>query len=84
VVSLNGYQYRFWKARDIVANIKTVTVKRDHIGVFYLCITLDQKETKVRAATGKSVGIDFGLKTFLNLSDEIEVEAPLYHLKNLK
>jgi len=29
------------------------------------------------------VGIDFGLKTFLTLSDKTEIEAPLYHLKNL-
>jgi len=29
------------------------------------------------------VGIDFGMKTFLTLSDKTEIEAPLYHLKNL-
>ena len=29
------------------------------------------------------MGIDFGLKTFLTLSDKREIEAPLYHLKNL-
>ncbi len=84
MVSLNGYQYRFWNSRPIKGTIKTVTVKRDHMGDFYLCITLEQKETKVRAATGKSVGIDFGLKTFLTLSGQTEVEAPLYHLKNLR
>jgi len=84
VISLNGYQYRFWNSREIDGNIKTVTVKRDHLGDFYLCITLEKKETKVRAAAGKSVGIDFGLKTFLTLSDEAEIEAPLYHLKNLR
>jgi len=84
MISLNGYQYRFWNSRPIKGAIKTLTVKRDHMGDFYLCITLEQKETKVRAATGKSVGIDFGLKTFLTLSDETEIEAPLYHLKYLK
>jgi len=30
------------------------------------------------------VGIDFGLKTFLALSDENQIESPLCHLKNLK
>jgi putative transposase len=29
------------------------------------------------------VGIDFGLKTFLTLSDNTNIESPLYHLKNL-
>ena len=84
MISLNGYQYRFWLSRPIKGTIKTVTVKRDHLGDFYLCITLEQKDISSRAATGKSVGIDFGMKTFLTLSDETEIEAPLYHLKNLK
>ena len=83
VISLNGYNYKFWLSRKIIGKIKTVTVKRDHIGDFYICISLEQ-EAKSRVATGKIAGIDFGLKTFLSLSDKTEIEAPLYHLKNLK
>lgn len=29
------------------------------------------------------MGIDFGMTTFLTLSDKREIESPLYHLKNL-
>jgi len=83
VISLNGYQYKFWLSRPIKGTIKRVTVKRDQMGNIYICITLEHKETKDHAATGKSVGIDFGMKTFLTLSDNTEIEAPLYHLKNL-
>jgi putative transposase len=83
-ISLNSYKYKFWKSREIDGKIKTVTIKRDTIGDFYICISLEQEEAQNRVATGKSVGIDFGLKTFLSLSDKTEVEAPLYHLKNLK
>ena len=83
-ISLNGYKYKFWKSREIDGKIKTVTIKRDSIGDFYICISLEQEEAKNRVATGKIVGIDFGLKTFLSLSDKTEIEAPLYHLKNLK
>ena len=83
-ISLNGYKYKFWKSREIDGKIKTVTIKRDSIGDFYICISLEQEEAKKRVATGKNVGIDFGLKTFLSLSDKTEIEAPLYHLKNLK
>ena len=83
VISLNGYNYKFWLSRKIIGKIKTVTVKRDYIGDFYICISLEQ-EAKSRVATGKIAGIDFGLKTFLSLSDKTEIEAPLHHLKNLK
>ncbi|HIM94905.1 MAG TPA: transposase [Campylobacterales bacterium] len=83
VISLNGYKYKFWLSRPIDGTIKTVTVKRDNIGDFYICITIEKEDSKRNVATGKSVGIDFGLKTFLTLSDKTEVEAPLYHLKNL-
>lgn len=84
VISLNGYKYKFWLSRKIVGIIKTIIVKRDNIGDFYISITLEQEEPKYNVASGKSVGIDFGLKTFLTLSDKTEIESPLYHLKNLK
>jgi putative transposase len=82
-ISLNGYKYKFWLSRPIDGTIKTVIIKRDTIGDFYICITIDKKDTKLNVATGKSVGIDFGMKTFLTLDDKSEIEAPLYHLKNL-
>lgn len=83
VISLNGYKYKFWLSRPIIGNIKTVIVKRDTIGDIYICISLEQEEPKYSVTSGKSVGIDFGLKTFLTISDNTEIEAPLYHLKNL-
>ena len=83
IISLNGYRYKFWKSREIDGFIKTVIIKRDNVGDFYICITLDKKDTKRDISTGKSVGIDFGLKTFLTLSDNREIEAPLYYLNNL-
>lgn len=39
--------------------------------------TLEKEDLKYNVATGKSVGIDFGLKTFLTLSDKTEIESPL-------
>ncbi|MGB5505758.1 MAG: RNA-guided endonuclease TnpB family protein [Sulfurovum sp.] len=84
VISLNGYRYKFWKSRPIDGTIKTVIIKRDNLGDFYICITIDKKETKLSVATGKSVGIDFGMITFLTLDDTSEVESPMFHLKYLK
>ena len=84
VISLNGYKYKFWLSRPIDGTIKTIIVKRDNIGDFYICITLELEDLKYNVASGKSVGIDFGMKTFLTLSDKTEIKAPLYYLKNLK
>lgn len=83
IISLNGYKYKFWLSRPIDGIIKTVIIKRDNIGDFYICITLEKEDLKYNVTSGKSVGIDFGMKTFLTLSDKIEIESPLFHLKNL-
>ncbi len=83
VISLNNYQYKFWLSRPIHGIIKIVIIKRDNIGDFYICITLEKENQENIAATGQSVGIDFGLKTFLTLSDKKEIESPLSHLKSL-
>jgi len=83
IISLNGYKYKFWLSRPIDGTIKTIIIKRDNIGDFYICITLEKEDLKYNVASGKSVGIDFGMKKFLTLSDKTEIESPLFHLKNL-
>lgn len=84
VIYLNGYKYEFWLSRPIAGKIKTITVKRDNIGDFYICISLEQEEIGKDTTSGKIVGIDFGLKMFLTLSDNTEYESPRYYLKHLK
>ena len=83
VIFVSGYKYKFWLSRPIDGAIKTVIIKRDNIGDFYICITIEKENPKYSVTSGKSVGIDFGLKTFLTLSDKTEIESPLFHLKNL-
>ena len=58
IISLNGYNYKFSKNQKILADdkIKTLTIKRDNIGSFYICVSLETKD-KVRITTGKSVGL---------------------------
>lgn len=85
IISLKGYKYKFSKNQVIKANdkIKTITIKRDNLGSFYICVSLETN-AKNRITTGKSVGIDFGLKTFLTLSDNTTINSPLIYLKSLK
>ena len=82
-ISLNGYKYKFWLSKPIDGIIKTVVIKRDNIGDFYICITQEINVSKKRTATGKIGGADFGLKTFLTLDNNTEIESPQYHLKHL-
>jgi len=83
VISLNGYKYKFWLSRPIEGIIKTVIIKRDNIGDFYICITQEIKDVKISTTTGKIGGADFGMKTFLTLDDNLDIESPQYHLKYL-
>jgi len=80
-IRIQGVIYKFSKSRNILGVIKTVTIKRDKLGQFWLYFVTEQETeqpAEVEARTGKSVGFDFGLKLFLKGSDEIEIESPLF------
>lgn len=82
---LNGYEFKFYKSREIDGTIKTITVKRDSLGHFYICVSLETKTNSNKPMTGKSAGFDFGLKTFLT-SDEnsnMQIEMPRYYLEEI-
>lgn len=84
-IKLNGKTYKFSKSREIEGKVKTVTVKRDKLGAFYLYFACELKDEKIhRITTGKSAGADFGLKTFLTLSDGRKENAPLFFKKNYR
>ena len=84
VICLHGYDFKFSKNQTIKVDdkIKTLTIKRDNLGSFYICVSLETQD-KHRITTGKSVGMDFGLKTFLTLSSNTKINAPLFYLQSL-
>ena len=75
-VYIMGRRYKFVKSRDIEGNIKTVTVKKIPTGDWYLCITTDHEAKRSYARTGNAVGMDFGFKNFLVLSDGTKINSP--------
>ena len=78
-VRIQGVVYKFFKSRNIMGMVKTVTVKRDKLGQFWLYFVTEQAEIQsTETRTGQSVGFDFGLKTFLTGSDGTTIEAPLF------
>ena len=77
-IRLNGRWYGFHKSRDWKGKIKTVTIKRDSCGDFWLIVTTDWVDSEVLPRSGKSVGYDFGMKTYLVASDFRDIVAPLF------
>lgn len=79
-IRIRGIVYKFSKSRDIPADIKTVTVKRDTLGNLYLHFVVKEDiDQSNRILTGNSAGFDFGMKVFLTSSDGQEIESPLYY-----
>jgi putative transposase len=77
-IVIMGQKYKFFKSREIVGKIKILTIKRDALGDFWLYFVTDENIRPVEARSGKSVGLDFGLKTFLTKSDGKKLESPLF------
>lgn len=83
-IIIMGHKYKYFKSRGIEGKIKTVTVKRDSLGDLYIYIVCEQEEAKIEPRSGKSVGFDFGLKTFLKASDGNDIESPLFFKQDIK
>jgi len=76
--------FKFVLSRPVSGAIKTVTIKRDRCGDLWLCLSV-QEEASAADSSGypspheevtHPVGMDFGLKTFLTLSDGSQIESP--------
>ena len=75
-IRIGHFHYKFFKSREIEGKVKTVTVKRDSLGDVYIFVTTDQTEFSNEPKTGETAGFDFGLKTFLTVSDGTQIESP--------
>ena len=83
-IKIQGTVYKFSKSRDIPADIKTVTIKRDSLGNFWLYFVAEEEIDQInRILTGNSAGFDFGLKTFLTSSDGQAIKSPLFYRQAL-
>lgn len=64
-IRIGNYVYKFAKSRNIVGDIKTVTIKRDLLGRLWLFFSVIQIVPDLNPSTGNIGGFDFGLKTYL-------------------
>jgi len=76
--------YKYHRSRNIEGTIKTLTIKRDSIGDFYLFFTCEVENHKTRQMTGKTAGFDFGLKTYLTSDTGHKIESPLFFSQDIK
>ena len=75
----------FHKHREIKGNIKTITIKRDKCGDYWICFScenIDDSEPKLK--TGKSAGFDYGNKTFLTSDEGHKIQSPQFFKQSLK
>ncbi|MDE0481720.1 MAG: RNA-guided endonuclease TnpB family protein [Candidatus Poribacteria bacterium] len=76
--------FSFHKHREIIGDIKTITIKRDGCGDYWICFSCDNVNTpKSFVKTGESAGFDFGMKTFLTTSDGDKIVSPQFLKKSL-
>ena len=73
-------KFKFSKSRDFI-DIRQVRISRNRCGEFFLTISSSSSlpKTYEKSRNGASVGADFGLKTFLTLSDDIEIDSPQFY-----
>ena len=76
--------YGYFQSRKIEGKVKTVTVKRDAVGDIYIYLVCEIQSEQVELRTGRSVGLDFGLKTFLTGSDGHDIKSPYFFMQNIK
>jgi len=84
-IKIGRYVYKFWKSQEILGNPKCVHIKRDTLGDFYVYIVTDfeQEKPEIDITSGEIVGADFGLKTFLFMSNENNIESPEFFKKSM-
>ena len=76
--------YKFHKSRDISGTVKRVSVKRSHLNEYYIVVVTDANpNTYTKTHDGASVGMDFGLKSYLTLSDGSSISNPQYLKQSL-
>lgn len=83
IITIMKKDYKYFKNQELQGKIKTVTVKRDRLGDFYIFVVVEQ-EMEINSRTGNAVGIDFGMKHFLNLDNYSVIDSPEYFKQNIE
>lgn len=84
IITIMKNDYKYFRNQEIQGKIKTVTIKRDKLGDFYIFVVAEQEMREVNSRVGNAIGIDFGMKHFLNLDNYSVIDSPEYFKQNLE
>lgn len=77
--------YRFSLSRPYEGKVKQVRVKRSHLNEWYIYVITDASpKSYAKTHDGASVGIDFGLKTYMVFSNGEKLSNPQFLKKDLR
>ena len=83
-VKIGSKVYQYWNSREIEGKVKTLTIKRTTLGELFMVVVVDNIiDPEVKSETSRIAGFDFGLKTFLTVSDGSKIESPLFLRQSL-
>ena len=74
------HQHRDWQGNHICY----IQILRDAVGTYWLYVVTDDSTTEPYLATGESVGIDFGMDTYLTLNTGEKIQSPHFLKQSLK
>ena len=84
VISKIHKSYKFSKSREYEGRVKRVVLKRNRLGEYFILIVTDaEPQSYGKTLKGASVGIDFGLKKYLTLSDGTAYDNPQFLKESL-
>jgi putative transposase len=74
----NVGRFKLRLSRPIEGNIKTVTIRRASTGKWFATFSCDDVPLKPLPPTGRAVGIDVGLESFLTTSEGMKIGNPRF------
>lgn len=81
-LTIGKFKYKFSKSRDY-ENIKRISVKRNKLGEIFFVLCCELNPIKSKRVGNTAIGLDFGLKTLLTLSNGQEIYSPEFYKENL-
>jgi putative transposase len=83
-IKIGNRVYQYWNSRDIKGTVKTLTIKRTPVGELFMVVVVDDvSKLENKVETSRIAGFDFGLRTFLMVSDGSKIESPQFLKQSL-
>ncbi|MDE0689556.1 MAG: RNA-guided endonuclease TnpB family protein [Candidatus Poribacteria bacterium] len=83
-LKFNKRWFSFHQHRDWEGKVCYIQILRDRVGTYWLYVITDASTPEPCSATGESVGIDFGMETYLTFSTGEKKHSPQFLKRSLK